>query len=122
MDPALSAADFETYLHQVAIACGGGLGIAVGRAVWQEAVRLETAARLPFLFNTARQRLERLQRCAPPWRARSTISTRRRKSRRMVCQLLICSSPARSTRILVLSDPASSRASARWRRWWRRPR
>jgi tagatose-1,6-bisphosphate aldolase len=58
----LSAAiNYQTYLRQVAIACrAGASGIAVGRAVWQEAVELRGAARLSFLKDVARPRLERL--------------------------------------------------------------
>ena len=58
----LSAAiNYQTYLRQVAIACrAGASGIAVGRAVWQEAVELRGAARVSFLKDVARPRLERL--------------------------------------------------------------
>jgi tagatose-1,6-bisphosphate aldolase len=58
----LSAAiDYQTYLRQVEIACrAGASGIAVGRAVWQEAVELRGAARAGFLKDVARPRLERL--------------------------------------------------------------
>ena len=56
-----AAVDFETYLRQVAVACDSGAsGIAVGRAVWQEAVRMEPDARAEFLRTTAVQRLTRL--------------------------------------------------------------
>ncbi len=56
-----AAVDFQLYLRQVEIACrAGASGIAVGRAVWQEAVELRGAARADFLKNTARPRLERL--------------------------------------------------------------
>jgi len=58
----LSAAeDFETYLRQVEIACrAGAAGIAVGRAVWKDAVLLEPEACLYFLQTAARARLLRL--------------------------------------------------------------
>ncbi len=57
-----AAADFETYLKQVEIACrSGASGCAVGRAVWQEAVRLEKEARREFLRTTGRDRLGRLR-------------------------------------------------------------
>ncbi len=58
----LSAAiNYEIYLRQVAIACrAGASGIAVGRAVWQEAVELRGAKRAGFLKDVARPRLERL--------------------------------------------------------------
>lgn len=56
-----AAVSFETYLHQVSAACqAGASGIAVGRAVWQEAVMLTGPARLDFLRTTARERLSRL--------------------------------------------------------------
>jgi tagatose-1,6-bisphosphate aldolase len=53
--------DYETYLRQVAVACGAGAsGVAVGRAVWQEAVSMGEAERRAFLKTVARPRLERL--------------------------------------------------------------
>ncbi|MGD0174443.1 MAG: tagatose 1,6-diphosphate aldolase [Anaerolineales bacterium] len=56
-----AAVDYQTYLRQVEIACrAGASGIAVGRAVWQEAVELRGAARMSFLKDIARPRLERL--------------------------------------------------------------
>jgi tagatose-1,6-bisphosphate aldolase len=56
-----AAVDYETYLRQVTVACrAGASGIAVGRAVWQEAVERSGAARLEFLKTVARPRLERL--------------------------------------------------------------
>ena len=56
-----AAADYETYLHQVTIACNAGAsGIAVGRAVWQEAVSMTGLERSEFLNHIAGQRLERL--------------------------------------------------------------
>jgi tagatose-1,6-bisphosphate aldolase len=67
-----AAVDFETYLRQVKVACeAGASGIAVGRAVWQEAVTLTGDARFAFLKETARPRLERLtylcNELARPW-------------------------------------------------------
>jgi len=58
----LSAAmNFEVYLRQVEVACrAGASGIAVGRAVWQEAVSLVGESRLDFLRTTARKRLTQL--------------------------------------------------------------
>jgi tagatose-1,6-bisphosphate aldolase len=45
----------------VGIACDAGAsGIAVGRAVWKEAVSLSHEARTDFLMTTARQRLTHL--------------------------------------------------------------
>lgn len=56
-----AAVDFETYLKQVVTACSAGSsGIAVGRAVWQEAVNLPSRERIDFLQTTARLRLSRL--------------------------------------------------------------
>ena len=56
-----AAGDFETYLRQVEIACrAGAAGIAVGRAVWKEAVQLAAEPRLYFLQTTASARLLRL--------------------------------------------------------------
>jgi tagatose-1,6-bisphosphate aldolase len=56
-----AAVDHETYLHQVTVACNAGAsGIAVGRAVWQEAVTMTGRERNEFLSSVARQRLGRL--------------------------------------------------------------
>jgi tagatose 1,6-diphosphate aldolase len=56
-----AAVDYPTYLRQVTVACNAGAsGIAVGRAVWQEAVQLRGAERIAFLRTTARDRLTRL--------------------------------------------------------------
>lgn len=56
-----AAVAFETYLRQAAAACqAGASGVAVGRAVWQEAVGLDGGARTEFLRNVARERLGRL--------------------------------------------------------------
>jgi len=56
-----AAVSFETYVQQIKAACqAGAAGIAVGRAVWQEAVGMETAARRQFLNTTGRQRLAQL--------------------------------------------------------------
>jgi tagatose-1,6-bisphosphate aldolase len=56
-----AAVDYETYLRQVTIACDkGASGVAVGRAVWKEAVGISPADRAEFLSTTARQRLSRL--------------------------------------------------------------
>jgi tagatose-1,6-bisphosphate aldolase len=53
--------DFETYLRQVAAASqAGASGVAVGRAVWKEAVDLESAEREGFLSTTARERMVRV--------------------------------------------------------------
>jgi len=56
-----AAVDFETYLRQVAVACNSGAsGIAVGRAVWKEAVTMTPDDRVEFLQTTAKERLTRL--------------------------------------------------------------
>jgi tagatose 1,6-diphosphate aldolase len=56
-----AAVDFDTFLHQVRVACqAGASGCAVGRAVWQEAVGLTGQARATFLKEVARPRLETL--------------------------------------------------------------
>jgi tagatose-1,6-bisphosphate aldolase len=56
-----AAVDFETYLRQVTLACQhGASGIAVGRAVWQEAINLSGNERNTFLRTVARKRLKRL--------------------------------------------------------------
>jgi len=56
-----AAASFETYQRQIIAACqAGASGIAVGRAVWQEAVTLDGQARVDFLRTTGKERLTRL--------------------------------------------------------------
>ncbi len=56
-----AAVDFSIYLRQVKVACqAGASGIAVGRAVWQEAISLTGLARQTFLKDVARPRLETL--------------------------------------------------------------
>jgi len=51
---------FEVFLRQVQAACrGGASGVAVGRAVWQEAVGLSGPERQDFLAGEARQRMRR---------------------------------------------------------------
>ncbi|MBL8079501.1 MAG: tagatose 1,6-diphosphate aldolase [Anaerolineales bacterium] len=56
-----AAVDFEIFLQQVVVACNAGAsGIAVGRAVWKEAVMMDGAERIEFLRTTARQRISRL--------------------------------------------------------------
>jgi tagatose-1,6-bisphosphate aldolase len=67
-----AAVDYETYVRQVTAACNAGAsGIAVGRAVWQEAVTMDAAVRAGFLVSTARTRLARLtalcHALARPW-------------------------------------------------------
>jgi tagatose-1,6-bisphosphate aldolase len=56
-----AAVSFETYQRQIIAACqAGASGIAVGRAVWQEAVILQGQRRLDFLRTTGKERLTRL--------------------------------------------------------------
>jgi tagatose-1,6-bisphosphate aldolase len=56
-----AAVDYDTFVHQVSIACSAGAsGIAVGRAVWQEAVSMTGEERSEFLHKVARQRISRL--------------------------------------------------------------
>lgn len=56
-----AAADYETFLCQVAVACNAGAsGIAVGRAVWKEAVTMKSEERSKFLQTIASQRISRL--------------------------------------------------------------
>jgi len=67
-----AAVDYATYLRQVRVACqAGASGIAVGRAVWQEAVPLIGQRRMGYLTDIARPRLEALTKmCAElarPW-------------------------------------------------------
>ncbi len=64
--------DFDTYLRQVtAAARGGASGVAVGRAVWNEAVQLPPGERRNFLATTARERMARIaalcEALARPW-------------------------------------------------------
>jgi len=63
---------YETYLRQATIACqNGASGVAVGRAVWQEAATLKGTDRETFLRRVARSRLQRLSdlvnALARPW-------------------------------------------------------
>ena len=56
-----AAVDYETFLGQVTVACNAGAsGIAVGRAVWKEAVTMNAEERVKFLQSTAHQRISRL--------------------------------------------------------------
>ncbi|MBK9603336.1 MAG: tagatose 1,6-diphosphate aldolase [Anaerolineales bacterium] len=56
-----AAVEFETFLQQVIVACNAGAsGIAVGRAVWKEAVMMDSNERIKFLRNVARPRISRL--------------------------------------------------------------
>ena len=56
-----AAVDYEVFLQQVTVACNAGAsGIAVGRAVWKEAVTMSGDDRMNFLRTTAKYRLSRL--------------------------------------------------------------
>jgi tagatose 1,6-diphosphate aldolase len=56
-----AAVDYEAFLRQVMIACNAGAsGIAVGRAVWKEAVAMNGDERNKFLQTIACQRISRL--------------------------------------------------------------
>lgn len=56
-----AAVDYELFLQQAAVACkAGASGIAVGRAVWKEAVTMDGDERMKFLRTTASQRISRL--------------------------------------------------------------
>jgi tagatose 1,6-diphosphate aldolase len=56
-----AAVDYEIFVQQVVAACNSGAsGIAVGRAVWKEAVMMEGDERIKFLRTTSRQRISRL--------------------------------------------------------------
>jgi tagatose 1,6-diphosphate aldolase len=56
-----AAVDYETFLRQVAVACqAGASGIAVGRAVWKEAIHMDGDERRAFLQTVAKERLARL--------------------------------------------------------------
>ncbi len=68
-----ASAEYNTYLRQVRIACqAGASGVAVGRAVWQEAAAMVGGARREFLSGCAQARMAQVsQLCeaaARPWR------------------------------------------------------
>ena len=51
-----AAVEYEVFLRQVAVVCNAGAsGIAVGRAVWQEAVTMEAKERITFLQTTGQR-------------------------------------------------------------------
>ncbi len=55
------ATNYETYLRQVTAACkNGASGVAVGRAVWQEAIPLKGSKQETFVTDTAYRRMERI--------------------------------------------------------------
>jgi tagatose-1,6-bisphosphate aldolase len=56
-----ASAEFDTFLHMVKTACQQGCtGVAVGRAVWQEAAGLVDTDRERFLHGVARPRMEQI--------------------------------------------------------------
>jgi tagatose 1,6-diphosphate aldolase len=56
-----AAVDYDVFLKQATVACStGASGVAVGRAVWKEAVLINADERIGFLNTTARQRISRL--------------------------------------------------------------
>lgn len=56
-----AAVNYETFVRQVTVACSAGAsGIAVGRAVWKEAVTINSEERMKFLRAVARPRLSHL--------------------------------------------------------------
>ncbi len=67
-----AAVAYETFLRQVTVACtAGASGIAVGRAVWQEAVTMTGDERAAFLTTSGFERMARLtslcHALAKPW-------------------------------------------------------
>jgi tagatose 1,6-diphosphate aldolase len=56
-----AAVDYETFVRQVTAACiAGSSGVAVGRAIWKEAVIMENKERNTFLSTIGIERLSRL--------------------------------------------------------------
>ena len=56
-----AAVEYDVFLRQVTVACNAGAsGIAVGRAVWKEAVTMNGDERMKFLRTVAKYRLSRL--------------------------------------------------------------
>ncbi len=54
-----ASVEFDIFHKQVEAACSGGAsGVAVGRAVWKEAVELQSGARTQFLETTAVERMQ----------------------------------------------------------------
>ena len=67
-----AAVDFDTFLRQTEVACrAGASGVAVGRAVWNEAARLAGPERAAFLNGEANRRMAAVTACcgqrARPW-------------------------------------------------------
>lgn len=56
-----AAVEYDVFLRQVTVACNAGAsGIAVGRAVWKEAVTMQNDKRMEFLRTIAKYRISRL--------------------------------------------------------------
>ena len=56
-----AAVDYEIFLRQIMVACNAGAsGIAVGRAVWKEAITMNGDERIKFLRAVGRHRISRL--------------------------------------------------------------
>ena len=56
-----AAVDYDVFVKQITVACNAGAsGIAVGRAVWKEAVKMNGDERMNFLRTTAKYRISRL--------------------------------------------------------------
>ncbi|MFT3891140.1 MAG: tagatose 1,6-diphosphate aldolase [Anaerolineales bacterium] len=56
-----AAVEYDVFLRQVTVACNAGAsGIAVGRAVWKEAVTMQGDERIKFLRTVAKYRISRL--------------------------------------------------------------
>ena len=69
-----ASAEYDLFLRMVRVACQQGCtGVAVGRAVWQEAASLAGPEREQFLRNVARPRMQQITKlCAElgrPWGA-----------------------------------------------------
>ncbi len=67
-----ASVSYEIYLRQVTVACQkGASGVAVGRAVWQEATAMSGVERQAFLQGTVLERMERVtalcNALARPW-------------------------------------------------------
>jgi tagatose 1,6-diphosphate aldolase len=68
-----ASVDFDTYVEQVTIACQQGCsGVAVGRAVWKEAVQIKSRPeRIQFLSTIAYSRMKNInsicQKFSQPW-------------------------------------------------------
>jgi tagatose 1,6-diphosphate aldolase len=78
-----AAVDFETFCQQVEIACqGGASGFLAGRAIWQEAMRIDKAKeRVKFLATVGADRLKKLNeiaaRYATPWYKKLGLTSRK---------------------------------------------